>query len=122
MVIHFTINDIDFAEKSVDTRMLKEIESGQKVIESIIKSPTSNNIRDIIKVNQGGPYGSNVLKQVQRDSEQVWKLINDPNTSSIDSTWYKALISITARDDQPWFAQGVNSDGEYGEIHTFEAV
>jgi len=48
LVMHFTINNIIHAEKSVDSRMLREIENGkQSVISSL------NDVRNIIKVNQG---------------------------------------------------------------------
>eukprot|EP00441_Pelagodinium_beii_P001170 CAMPEP_0197700422 /NCGR_PEP_ID=MMETSP1338-20131121/121955_1 /TAXON_ID=43686 ORGANISM="Pelagodinium beii, Strain RCC1491" /NCGR_SAMPLE_ID=MMETSP1338 /ASSEMBLY_ACC=CAM_ASM_000754 /LENGTH=326 /DNA_ID=CAMNT_0043284033 /DNA_START=79 /DNA_END=1055 /DNA_ORIENTATION=+ len=64
LVLHFDINDISFAEKSVDSRMLREMADGRLAL--------AGSTQDIIKVNAGGPYGSQVLQSVQADSNKVW--------------------------------------------------
>ena len=69
LCVNFRINDISYAERSVDERMGKEMEAGRKVF-------TGSNEFDakaITNVNLGGPYGSTVLKGVKKDSERVWE-------------------------------------------------
>ena len=67
LALNFKINDISFAENSVDTRMLKEMVDGQNALKSFENSnfeqlEVSECIRNIINANAGGPYGSEVLK------------------------------------------------------------
>eukprot|EP00929_Paragymnodinium_shiwhaense_P011343 TRINITY_DN11694_c0_g1_i10.p1 TRINITY_DN11694_c0_g1~~TRINITY_DN11694_c0_g1_i10.p1 ORF type:complete len:462 (-),score=68.41 TRINITY_DN11694_c0_g1_i10:132-1517(-) len=91
LVLHFEINDISFAERSVDSRMSREIQAGHNAL--------AGAAADIINVNSGGPYGSKVLKGVQADSDKVWRTVVD---GELAKTWYKASLSITARDDGEW--------------------
>ena len=58
LALHFTINDLQHAKTSVDQRMINEIQSG-------IVALHKNNIFDIIGTNVGGPYGSEVLSDIQ---------------------------------------------------------
>lgn len=58
LALHFTINDLQHAKTSVDQRMIDEIQSG-------IAALHKNNIFDIINTNVGGPYGSEVLSDIQ---------------------------------------------------------
>ena len=58
LALHFTINDLQCAKTSVDQRMIDEIQSG-------IAALDKNNIFDIINANVGGPYGSEVLAEIQ---------------------------------------------------------
>eukprot|EP00933_Yihiella_yeosuensis_P022177 TRINITY_DN17462_c0_g1_i2.p1 TRINITY_DN17462_c0_g1~~TRINITY_DN17462_c0_g1_i2.p1 ORF type:complete len:232 (-),score=40.69 TRINITY_DN17462_c0_g1_i2:163-858(-) len=95
LVLHFEIDDISFAERSVDSRMLGEMAAGQKAL-------SSGSTNDIIKVNAGGPYGSKVLKGVQADSDKVWDDV--VNKRGIAEHWYKASISIKAKEGAEWMA------------------
>jgi hypothetical protein len=108
LALRFEINALDLAKKSVDDRMTSEIRAG-------IKART---VRDIIYANQGGPYGSQVLPSIQRDSDNVW------NTQvlthrGVGDDWYKATIRITAYPDRPWTAQAVRPDGTMGTLNEF---
>ena len=51
LVLHFVVNDLTCAQKSVDLRMVKEILLG-------VEAKTT---MEIINTNKGGPYGSEVL-------------------------------------------------------------
>eukprot|EP00930_Biecheleria_cincta_P047221 TRINITY_DN32684_c0_g1_i1.p1 TRINITY_DN32684_c0_g1~~TRINITY_DN32684_c0_g1_i1.p1 ORF type:complete len:444 (+),score=72.88 TRINITY_DN32684_c0_g1_i1:54-1385(+) len=101
LVIHFDINDITFAERSVDARMLSEMEQGQKAL--------GNSTQEIIKVNSGGPYGSQVLKGVQADSNKVWQEVVSGNLAA---SWHKACISIIGREDSEWTARATVDSGK----------
>lgn len=65
LVVHFTINDLSFAERSVDTRMAKEMADGAAAL-------LEPNVAATIEANAGGPYGSAALAAVQAASEAVW--------------------------------------------------
>lgn len=97
LVIHFTINDIRFAERSVDTRMQEEMKRGSYALDK------TSTVRDIIACNAGGPYGSAVLKGVQADSDRVWSQITSTDTgegevASKFNHWYKASLQVNAVD------------------------
>lgn len=95
LVVHFTINDISFAERSVDTRMQGEMARGTTAVS---KDAT---VRDVINCNAGGPYGSAVLKGVQEDSDKVWELINsDSDVAAKYKHWHKASLKVNAVDEQ----------------------
>ena len=51
LALHFVVNDLTCAQKSVDLRMVKEILLG-------VEAKTT---MEIINTNKGGPYGSEVL-------------------------------------------------------------
>lgn len=93
LVVHFTINDISFAEKSVDTRMTKEMADGSK-------AEKTGDARKMIRANAGGPYGSAVLKGVQADSDKVWESIRSGSAGDVGKSWYKARININAADSE----------------------
>lgn len=113
MVVHFTVNDIAFAERSVDSRMLKEMSDGADAL-------LSDSALRLIKANAGGPYGSAVLRGVQADSDAVWETVRKGGDAG--ATWYKASIEITAHEgDKPWTARAVNAAGEPGETYAFGA-
>lgn len=102
LVIHFDINDITFAERSVDARMLREMDQGQKAL--------GNSAQDIIKVNSGGPYGSRVLQNVQTDSNKVWQ--EEVVSGNLAASWHKACISIIGREDSEWTAHATVDGGK----------
>jgi hypothetical protein len=111
LALHFTINDLECAQQSVDRRMTEEIQVGAKAVKS-------QNASDIVYANAGGPYGSKVLPGVQRDSEKVWQ--NEVLTGAVGSDWFKATIAINAHPTDPWTAQAVRPDGSLGTKFTFE--
>lgn len=111
LALHFTINNLECAKKSVDRRMIQEIQAGVKAIKS-------QDVFDIIYANAGGPYGSQVLEGVQKDSDQVWE--SEVLSGNVGSDWYKATIAINAHDSEPWTAQAVKPDGSLGTKFTFE--
>ena len=106
LVIHFTINDIKYAEASVDGRMLREMNDGQTAISS--NNGSGDYLNDIINVNAGGPYGSSVLRSVQEDSDRVWANID---SGDVGSSWYKATIHINGHDDpSQWTASSSSNN------------
>ena len=115
LALHFTINDLSHAESSVDSRMVKEMKDG-------IEALQSGDVQRIIKANAGGPYGSEVLKGIQRDSDVVWdKIVSEDGENDVGSDWFKASISIEAKKDEDWTASAVTPDGKSGTVFKFEA-
>ncbi|CAE8632479.1 unnamed protein product [Polarella glacialis] len=98
LVVYFEIDDISCAEKSVDARMQKEMREGQEALGRNAEA------KELIKANAGGPYGSQVLKQVQAESQKVW---HESVLQGLDvaSSWYKATICIHGSDSAEWTAQ-----------------
>jgi len=109
LVVHFTINDIKFAEKSVDNRMLYEMKMGKSALDE------DSGVIAQIKVNAGGPYGSAELKGVQDESNSVLKNVLTPN-NKITSDWFKACINIEAHEEEPWTARAAVKESQ---IFTF---
>ena len=129
MVVHFTINDIAYAERSVDARMAREMSNGQTILQSRSQFTTEEEYaRAVIQTNQGGPYGSSVLRGVQADSQAVWAIVRHPfdSDSSIPSpgqSWLKAHIEVVAGEGE-WSARAVVSEDKagtatYGASHVF---
>lgn len=115
LALHFTINDLSHAEQSVDNRMVGEMKSG-------IQALKSKNVQNIIKANAGGPYGSEVLKGIQEDSDKVWNSIisNVGDDKNVGNDWFKASIHIKANADGPWMAHAIMPDGSTGTEYAFE--
>ena len=111
LALHFTINDLECAKGSVDRRMTQEIQDGVKALKS-------EDFFDLIYANAGGPYGSQVLDGIQKDSEKVWE--TEVLSGNVGSDWYKATIAINARETGPWTAQAVKPDGTLGKSFIFE--
>jgi hypothetical protein len=111
LALHFTVNDLDCAKQSVDRRMIQEIQDGVKAVKN-------GDVFDIIYANAGGPYGSQVLEGVQKDSDKVWE--TEVLSGNVGRDWYKATIAINAHPTKPWTAQAVKPDGSLGTIFTFE--
>ena len=63
LALNFEIEDITFAEASVDRRMAGEMERGREAVES-------GDAGRVVDANQGGPYGSAVLAGVQAASRE----------------------------------------------------
>jgi hypothetical protein len=112
LALHFTINDLGFAQKSVDTRMVDEMKSG-------IEAVQAGDVRRMMYANVGGPYGSEVLPGVQEDSDRVWNNVVLKN-DGVGQDWYKATIAINAHPTEPWTAQAVRPNGSLGKVFSFE--
>ena len=113
LALHFRINDLELAKSSVDSRMVREIQTGMSAI-------TSEDVFDVIYSNAGGPYGSQVLNDIQADSDRVWnEVVMNPDTS-VGDDWYKATIQINAHLDKPWTACAVLPDGSFGKEYEFK--
>jgi len=120
LALHFTINDLSQASQSVDDRMVKEMESGKRALES-------GDVVKVIYANAGGPYGSEVLEAIQADSDRVWneQVVFQRSSCSlkdeedVGSDWWKAEFRINAYEDKPWTIQAVKPDGSLGTVYTF---
>lgn len=129
MVIHFKINDIAFAERSVDRRMQQEMKDGATALGKVITIPVcgvdgavSSSSNDMpleqqqqpdfaatVDANAGGPYGSSQLRDVQRASDAVWNTVigavdNPAGGTLCYPDWLKVSMDIAARDvdDGEW--------------------
>lgn len=115
LALHFTINDLSHAETSVDKRMVREMKEG-------IGALNSGDMDRIIKANAGGPYGSEVLTGIQRDSDAVWdQIISEDAEGDVGQDWFKASIKIDAKEDEDWTANAVLPDGSDGTAFKFYA-
>lgn len=110
LAIHFKINDLRHAEQSVDRRMIREIKTGKDALDG--------DIFDVIYANTGGPYGSEVLAGVQKDSSNVWNTLVS-NEDGVGKDWYKATLEIEAHESEPWSIRAVRPDGSYGTKFEF---
>ena len=117
LVVNFAINDIGFAEKSVDSRMETEMEVGKAAMAKYeADGASAAAAAGIIQANAGGPYGSAVLAGVQADSMRVWKDIVSSSEGDVGHGWFKATIGIDAHDDAPWRVQA-RGDGASGSTY-----
>jgi len=133
LALHFQINNLELAKKSVDKRMVGEIQSGIDAVPSVnyngsgVSSGninkdsdiTTTSVFDIINANVGGPYGSDVLEGIQEQSDRVWKECVLDSKATVGRDWYKATIQINAFEEKPWTAQAVCSDGSLGKEFEF---
>jgi hypothetical protein len=112
LALHFVINDLTCAQESVDRRMEEEIKMGVAAIQA-------DDVLRIVDANAGGPYGSEVLPDVQEASDRVWNdiVLKD---DGVGLDWYKATICINAHPTMPWTAQAILRDGKLGTIYTFQ--
>lgn len=118
LAIRFTINDIEFAKRSVDLRMKREMRAGS------LSLSNGASTREIIAVNAGGPYGSSVLAGVQADSDRVWEEVIESDDDKelqgggevggggLFSHWFKARLSIKASDTEDWTLCAVDKFGK----------
>ena len=112
LALHFTINDLSYAQQSVDSRMIREMKVG-------VRAVATNDTMQVVYSNAGGPYGSEVLRGVQEASDRVWEEVVLKN-DGVGEDWYKATIAIHAHPTEPWTAQAVRPDGSLGSVHVFE--
>ena len=120
LVLNFGINDISYAEKSVDTRMEREMKLGQAALRRVGEECSAEAGVALIRANAGGPYGSAVLAGVQADSTRVWQTILQGKEGDVGSSWAKASIAIDADESKPWRARAVPSDASAPKPDTFE--
>jgi hypothetical protein len=113
LALHFQINDLTQAQASVDARMVREIQTGLKAIQT-------SDAFDIIYANAGGPYGSEVLPGVQEASDKVWNEVVLQN--KVGQDWYKATIQVNAYPDKAWTAQAIRPDGTLGTLFEFQKL
>jgi hypothetical protein len=104
LALHFSINHIHHAERSVDMRMSYEMRAAG----DIANKAKEVGARSIVKVNAGGPYyGSEVLAGVQADSDKVWSQVINRQDN-----WMKASIMINgSTDPADWSVQAILPDG-----------
>lgn len=108
LVLNFEISDLELAKDSVDERMIGEIQRGVQA---------GYDVKNVVDVNAGGPYGSEVLEGVERDAKDVWRKVS---TDGRLDDWYKASIHIHAQTDESWSAQARLPNGNLGTSFTFQ--
>lgn len=105
LAVHFNVNDVHFAELSVDNRMKKEMRLGKQVLTRLQhvqggsddQHNDGNVVNDLIATNQGGPYGSAVLRKVYQEGQEVWARVMKGQENMAEK-WDKANMLIVARD------------------------
>jgi len=107
LAVNFEVNDIGFAERSVDARMEREMRDGRAAL--ALADPMA-----VVRANAGGPYGSAVLAGVQADSQQVWRTVVGGGEGDLGHSWYKASLVVTADAAKPWTVRAA------GGSRTFE--
>jgi hypothetical protein len=113
LALHFTINDLTHAMQSVDARMVHEMKMGKLAVES-------EDVMEVIYANVGGPYGSEVLRRVQEDSDRVWEeVVKGNGAGGCGDGWYVAAMRINASNEKPWTIQALRQDGKFGTEYTF---
>ena len=78
LVVNFSIDKLIWAQKSVGERMKREMIDGRVAI------LRQANVRDLIAINAGGPYGTEVLGRVQSESMKVWEIVSAAVTAADD--------------------------------------
>merc|ERR1719446_386620 len=76
----------------------------------------------LIGANAGGPYGPAVLRRIEAESNAVWEQINRGEETKAGKQagkgWLRARVRINARDDEPWTACAMPSQG-VGDAFSF---
>jgi hypothetical protein len=129
LALHFTINDLSFAEQSVDIRMADEIKRGKEALLGDEDEIMSTTVKRVVDVNAGGPYGSEVLKGVQADSTRVWNEVwskhdgdgdnKSEDSPSVSDGWYQACFEISGVESKPWTAESIFPNGKKGSKFEF---
>ena len=104
LVVNFAINELGFAERSVDARMTREMAAGEAAL-------AGGDPVVLVEANAGGPYGSAVLAGVQAESRAVWARVLAGEEGGVGASWLKASIAIDAHETEPWTASAVLPDG-----------
>lgn len=101
MVVHFSVDDVRGAEESVRRRMEGEMIAGRK----------ARGAREVIAANAGGPYGPEVLRRVQKESDEVWEAVRS-GTAVVGKGWWKARLSVRAPLEGDWTVAAGEGDKE----------
>ena len=106
LVVHFHIDRLVFAERSVRARMLSERIKGRQVLMRSI-APSS-----LVWVNQGGSQGHQALRRVQATSNEVWSAVKEGSAANVGPHWLKAGICMSASESAEWMVhvEGSNVD------------
>ena len=107
LVIHFSINDVSFAEQSVKERMIGEMVAGKEAV-------STGSTEKIIYANAGGPYGWEQLKDVLQASNQVMDRIFGVESGYDD--WLKVRVGIEAFKDKAWIARSLGQNSKFFEF------
>lgn len=93
LLVHFTVDCVEHAEASVDTRMCREMAAGRAALRSAAPAVA------LVRANMGGPYGSagGVLRGVQAESQAVWDRVASAGPNAPATGWLKARIAVEAR-------------------------
>ena len=77
LVVHFTINEIAYAQASVDKRMSFEMKKGKEAL----KEGGVERVLGLIQANSGSPFGSAHLPDIQKASSITHEAIFNQNSS-----------------------------------------
>jgi hypothetical protein len=136
LLLHFTVNDLKFAEESVSVRMEGEMRRGHALIKTINGDVMNHDTASrLVEVNAGGPYGPGALANVLTESNRVMDSVFNagskakPTTTATTTTksegeekgkdkdmdewahWYKARIHMNASADKTaWSASAAGSE------------
>ena len=134
LVVHFTVNDLAYAERSVETRMKNEMKAGRLALKQLYSSSSRDNQEEVLSLhqalvsaNEGGPYGRAQLAGVQAASNLVWERISAEVTEDNDyagkinrsENWYRASIKIHASDTEPWKAEADTGVDDKASVFEF---
>jgi len=99
LVVHFQINDLEFAKASVDRRMAGEMEAGAAAVLMHELDPSAT-----VRANAGGPYGSAQLAAVQAASDATWDKVRRGEAGGVGASWHKASLRVVGRaeGDKEW--------------------
>lgn len=117
LALHFTVNTVEAAAASVAARMAGEMKVGA------VAAAGGGGIHAIIAANAGGPYGPEVLPDVQADAERVWAQVaaGVREGTGAAAGWWTARVAIDAQlEPAGWAAQAAAPDGKrVGHRHDF---
>ena len=95
LAVYFRVNDVAFAEASVDARMKKEMQDGQAALAA---DAQTRRLRTI-SANAGGAQSPGVLPGIKAASEASWKKVLG---GAVSKAWLKATLAVDASAVGPW--------------------
>lgn len=101
MVIHFSVDDVRGAEESVRRRMTGEMRDGKR----------ARGVREVVAANAGGPYGPEVLRSVQVESDAMWETVRG-GTARVGNAWWKARLKVIAPSEGEWSVKAGEGERE----------
>ena len=95
--------------------MLGEMRAGAFALASSLPSP-GERAAQTIDANAGGPYGSACTagRGVQAASDKVWESVKAASGDEPGADWYKAPLTIEAREEGEWVVRAANRGAEAG--------